>query len=286
MNSNIVIIANPASGSFSETKLKQSIELLENKFRSVNVFYTCKKGDAEIYAKNAIRESPKMVLVVGGDGTFTETVNGLVFTRIPIAFIPSGTANVLASELSIPLDIYKATLKAINGVPKYVNIGGINDKYFVLMAGVGFDGETVFRLNNKTKHFLGKFAYLISGLKVFISYNPKKLKINIDGNNYEGYGIILCNSKHYAGNYSICPKASLNTLTLCSFIMHKRRRIDLLRYLFGILIGKQALLKNSTIVEGQEIAITGSAHIQIDGDYFGTAPAKIKVHKNAVRIIM
>lgn len=286
MDSSVILIVNPVSGAFSEKKLNASIELLKKRYKDVKIYYTGKRGDAEVFARNAARESPEMIMVVGGDGTFTEAVNGLAFTDIPTAFIPSGTANVLALELSIPQDIYQATLKAINGKPEYINIGSINDKYFVLMVGVGFDGETVYRLIHRTKHLLGKLAYIISGLRVFISYYPKKLKINIDGKDYEGYGIIICNSKYYGGSFVICPGASLNTLKLFSFIMHGRRRIDLLGYLIGILIGKQVCLKNITIVEGQEITILGDAYVQTDGDYFGTTPAKIKIHKKALKIII
>ncbi len=286
MNSSAVLIVNPASGSFSEKRLLSAIEVLKKRFSDVSIFYTGKRGDAERIAGDAVKKSPEMILAIGGDGTFNEVVNGTAFTDVPVAFIPAGTTNVLARELDFPADIYKATLKALNGKTEYVHLGRINDKYFVLMAGIGFDGEAVYRVNQRLKRVSGKGAYLISGLKCFMRYRPDLLRIVVDDREYEGYGLIVCNAGYYAGSFRVCPDAGLRAPHLYVSIMHGGKRSDLLRSVFEVISGGRMSSEETSCIKGNGIVVSGDAHIQIDGDYFGTTPAEITFHERALRLIV
>ncbi|VAX32394.1 Transcription regulator [contains diacylglycerol kinase catalytic domain] [hydrothermal vent metagenome] len=286
MSSSAVLIVNPVSGSFSEKRLLLSIEVLKKGFSDVSIFYTGKRGDAEQIAVDAVRKSPEMILAIGGDGTFNEVVNGTAYTDVPVAFIPAGTTNVLARELDFPADIYQATLKALDGKTEYVHLGRINDKYFVLMAGIGFDGKAVYRVNQRLKHLSGKGAYLISGLKCFMRYRPELLRIVVDDKVYEGYGLIVCNAGYYAGSFRVCPDAGLGAPHLYVSIMHGAKRSDLLRYVFDVVCGGRMSSERTTCIKGKSIVVSGDAHIQIDGDYFGTTPAVITFHERALRLIV
>ncbi len=286
MNSSAVLIVNPASGSFSEKRLLLSIEVLKKRFSDVSLYYTGRRGDAEKIAGDAVRKSPDMILAIGGDGTFNEVVNGTAFTDVPVAFIPAGTTNVLARELDFPSDIYKATLKALDGRTEYVHLGRINDKYFVLMAGIGFDGEAVYRVNQRLKRLSGKGAYLVSGLRCFMRYRPDLLRIAVDDRIYEGYGLIVCNAGYYAGSFRVCPDAGLRAPHLYVSIMHGGKRGDLLRYVVGVITGRRMSSEEATCIKGRKVVVSGDAHIQIDGDYFGTTPAVITLHERALRLIV
>ncbi|NOZ25719.1 MAG: diacylglycerol kinase family lipid kinase [Nitrospirae bacterium] len=283
MSSSAVLIVNPASGSFSEKRLMSAVGLLKEKFGEVSVLYTHKGGDAEVMARDAVRRSPDMILAVGGDGTFNEVVNGTAFTDVPVAFLPAGTTNVLARELGLPSDLHDATLKALNGRAEYVHLGRINGRYFVLMAGIGFDGETVRRVNQRLKRVSGKGAYLLSGLGCFLRYRPPRLGIVIDGKAYEGHGLIACNAGYYAGNFRVCPDAGLGSPCLHVSVMEGGRRSDLLRYVLGVVSGRH---KGPACIEGRRIEVSGEAHVQIDGDYFGRTPAVITFHERALRLIV
>jgi len=283
MNSSAVLIVNPASGSFSEKRLMSAVGLLKEKFGDVSILYTHKGGDAEVMARDAVRKSPDVILAVGGDGTFNEVVNGTAFTDVPVAFIPAGTTNVLARELDLPADIYDATLKALSGRIEYVHLGRINGRYFVLMAGVGFDGEAVYGVNQRVKRLSGKGAYVLSGLKCFMRYRPGRLRIVIDGRVYEGHGLIVCNAGYYAGNFRVCPDAGLGSPYLHVSVMQGGKRSDLLRYVLGVVSGRH---KEQVCIKGRRIDVSGDAHIQIDGDYFGRAPAVITFHEKALRLIV
>jgi YegS/Rv2252/BmrU family lipid kinase len=286
MNSSIVLIINPLSGNFSQKKLSASVELLKKKYRDISFMYTRRRGDAEMFAREALQKSPEMILVAGGDGTFNEVANGAAFSGIPLAFLPSGTTNVLARELSLPDDMYEATLRAIHGRPDYISLGRINGRYFVLMAGVGFDGEAVYGASEGVKKVSGKGAYILSGLRAFVGYQPERLNITIDEDDYEGYGLIVCNARYYAGNFMVCPDADIRSEYLSIFIMHVGKRIDLLTYIWEIIRGRTPQLRSVTCRKGKSVAVSEGAHIQIDGDYLCMSPIKIACREGALRIVV
>ncbi|HEB74776.1 MAG TPA: diacylglycerol kinase family lipid kinase [Nitrospirae bacterium] len=283
MSSSAVLIVNPASGSYSEERLMLAVGLLRERFGEVSILRTGKRGDAEAMARDAAAKSPEMILSVGGDGTFNEVVNGTAFTDVPVAFVPAGTTNVLARELGLPGDIYDAVKETLRGRPEYVHLGRINGRYFVLMAGIGFDGEAVWRVKQGLKRISGKGAYVLSGLGCFLRYRPGRLRIVIDGRACEGYGLVACNSGYYAGSFRICRGAGLGSPCLHVSVMEGGRRSDLLRYVLRVVIGRPAV---PACVEGRRIEVYGDAHIQVDGDYFGRTPAVITFHENALRLMV
>ncbi len=279
------LIINPVSGSFSDKKMAGAVKLLEQNYR-VTLFYTKKRGDAEEFSRELIKDKPALIGVVGGDGTFNEVINSTACSDIPLAFIPTGTSNVLAKEFSIPEDIQKATERMLSGRARDLHLGLINNsRYFALMAGIGFDGEAVYKVNSKIKRLIGKGAYIISGFQVMVNYSPERLKIIIDEKEYEGYGLIVCNARKYAGPFSVCPDADMSAPHLCVFIMHGRGRIDVLKTVLGIIRGNSLKLDNITYTKGLKISVTGEAHIQIDGDYFGKTPAEITLKEHALKLI-
>lgn len=158
-------------------------------------------------------------------------------------------------------------------------------RHFLLMAGIGYDGETVYGISNKIKKYSGKGAYIWSGLKTLLSWNPDKLTFNIDGKLCEGYSAIVCNASKYAGNFKVAPDASLKDPLLYAFIMHGRRRLDIIRYVSGIITKRHLWFRDITYQQAEKIEIKGNAHIQIDGDYLGRTPAKIEVVPDALRLV-
>lgn len=285
MDSSAVLIINPASGAYSEKKLQAAAALLQGHYSDVTLRYTRKSGDAEELAREAARESPAVIVAAGGDGTFNEVANGAAFSKVPLAFLPMGTTNVLARELSIPEDINAAVSMIIKGTWEDINLGSIDDRHFVLMAGIGFDGESVYGLNQQIKSFSGKGAYILSGIMTIVRYNPELLHITIDGRSDEGYGLIVCNGRFYAGGFHVCPDASLKSDELSVFIMHGNRRKELLQHIFRVAAGGVPGHHGVTYRSGKHIRISGKAHTQVDGDYYGKTPAEIRIRKDALRVI-
>ena len=293
MKSLVLIIYNPVAKKASERKISKASQFLESKGYKVDIFFTEQKGQAESLAKKAIKESPSVVIAAGGDGTFNEVVNGIAGTEIPMAILPMGTTNVLAKELGVPENIEGAMEVAVSCTPKTVSVGKISislnssliSRYFLLMAGIGFDGEAVFRINETLKKLSGKGAYILSGFKTLSMLNPKELILDIDGKIYTGYSAIISKAAKYGGNFKITPDARLTDPVLYVCILKGKGRLDILRYASGVIIGKHLRFKDVEYVKAKNIDLKGEAHIQVDGDYFGRSPAKIEVVPDMVRMI-
>jgi YegS/Rv2252/BmrU family lipid kinase len=293
MKSSIVLISNPTAKRASDKKIAQASRYLISKGYKVEVLFTEKKGNAESLAREAIKGLPSLIIAAGGDGTFNEVINGIAGSETPMAILPLGTTNVLAKEIGIPENVKGAMEIAVTGTTKIISLGKILitrpsslvPRYFVLMAGIGFDGEAVFGINETFKKISGKGAYIFSGLKVLPVFNPHELTFDIDGKTYSGYSAIISKTAKYGGDFKITPDARLTDPTLYICLFKGKKRLDVLRYVFGIATGSHLRFKDIEYLKARRIQIDGNAHIQIDGDYFGMTPAKIEVAPNTLRLI-
>jgi diacylglycerol kinase (ATP) len=293
MKSLIVLISNPAALNTSERKIAIACRILKSKGYEVERLITKQRGDAETFAKDAQKKSPSLMITAGGDGTINEVMNGLIGSDIPIAILPLGTTNVLAKELNIPRNVEGAMEIAVSRKPKVISLGKLvltgrpssPSRHFCLMAGIGYDGETVFRVNEALKKILGKGAYIYSGIMTLLRFNPSELTFTIDGKAYSGYSAIIGNAAKYAGNFKVTPDARLTDPVLYVCLFKGKRRLDLLRYVFGITTKTHLRYKDIEYLKAESIGITGSSHVQIDGDYIGTTPAKVEIVRDALRLV-
>jgi diacylglycerol kinase (ATP) len=293
MKSSIVLICNPVAKKASERKIERASHFLKSKGYKVEILFTEQKGHAESLARESIKESPFLIIAAGGDGTFNEVVNGIAGTEIPMAILPIGTTNVLAKELGVPENVEGAMEVAVSCIPKTVSLGKIDitrnssliSRYFLLMAGIGFDGEAVFRINETLKKMSGKGAYILSGFKTLSVFSPRELILDMDGRIYTGYSAIIGKAAKYGGNLKITPDARLTDPFFYVCLLKGKGRLDILRYVSGIIIGRHLRFKDVEYVKAKNIDVKGEAHIQIDGEYFGRSPAKIEVVPDVVRMI-
>jgi YegS/Rv2252/BmrU family lipid kinase len=293
MKSSIVLIFNPTAKNASGRKIAKASHFLRSRGYKAEIFFTEQKGHAESLAREAIKESPLLIIAAGGDGTFNEVVNGIAGSEIPMAILPLGTTNVLAKELGLPENVEGAMEVAVSCTPKTVSVGKISisrhstlvTRYFLLMAGIGFDGEAVFRINETLKKISGKGAYIFSGFKTLSVFNPDKLILDMDGKTYTGYSVIISKVAKYGGNFKITPDARLTDPFFYVCLFKGKGRLDILRYVTGIVAGKHLGFRDVEYVRAKNIDVEGDAHIQIDGDYFGRSPARIEVVPDTVRLV-
>ncbi len=293
MKSLIVLICNPVAKGASNKRIKKASHFLKSRGYNIEMLFTARRGHAKELVQEAIKKLPILIIAAGGDGTFNEVVNGLAGSEIPMAILPLGTTNVLAKELNIPEDVDGSLEVAIKSHPKTISLGKITathpsslvTRYFVLMAGIGFDGEAVFGVNETLKKFSGKGAYIYSGIKTLTEFRPGELVFHIDGKTFFGYTAIIGKAAKYGGHYMITPDVKLTDPFLSVCLFKGRKRFDILRYVFGIAMGRHLRFKDVEHIKATMIEVDGSAHVQIDGDYFGKTPVKIEIVPNIVRLI-
>ncbi len=287
MNASLVV--NPVAGRRRRRVIREIERLLREKI-SCTAVITREKGDAFAFARDVA--DTDFIIVAGGDGTFNEVINGLLSSapdkkNIPLALIPLGTTNVLAKELGIPHNVEKAVHLALTGAPKKISLGRINNRYFSLMAGIGFDGEAVLRANERFKRISGKGAYIYSGLKTLAGYRPPLIQVKIPKETFTGFTAVAGNARFYGGNFQVTPKADITEPLIDVCLLKSKSRKRLLRFIAGVIF-KRHLNLNDVIyrrVNRVEITSKDTVHVQVDGDYFGTLPVSIDVVKDAVSVV-
>jgi YegS/Rv2252/BmrU family lipid kinase len=291
MKSLVVLISNPVAAKASKRKTEKACRYLRSKGHKVEPVFTRHRGEAESIARNALGKNPSLIVAAGGDGTFNEVMNGMAGSVVPMALLPLGTTNVLAKELGIPEHMEKALDRATDGSPRTVSLGKITvaepaaSRYFCLMAGIGFDGAVVHGISEKLKKISGKGAYIYSGIKTLLLLNLDDLQLTVDGEHYRGHSAIIGKASKYGGNFRAAPGASLDNPNLYVCIFRAKRRIDVLRYVLGVMTGRHTAFEDVEYRKATAVEVRGVAHVQIDGDYLGMTPATIEVAPDILRLV-
>lgn len=129
--------------------------------------------------RNAIARAP-MVIIGGGDGSLSTNVGFFVGKETVFAIVPLGTANSFAGTLSIPADIDSAVDVIANGTRKWIDLGRINDAYFVNAAAVGLSPMIAQTVPHKLKRYLGMVGYLIWALWCAFRFRPFRMMVESD----------------------------------------------------------------------------------------------------------
>jgi diacylglycerol kinase (ATP) len=160
------LIFNPVSGQGNaEEELKLIQNLLEKQMQ-VQVHLTTPEESAEQLAENAIAAQPDLVIASGGDGTVSAVAGALIGTDIPLGIVPRGTANAFAAAIGLPLGltpIRNACDVILAGNTRAVDAARCNGKPLILLAGVGYEAETIERTDREAKRQWGPLAYIMSG---------------------------------------------------------------------------------------------------------------------------
>jgi len=259
------------------SKLKENI--------SVDYFETKTINQAKKIFKNFNQKNYDRLIVAGGDGSVSFAINELIKNNFnfkdnfAIGYIPAGTANLFQAELSMKKKVDDIVNVLVSNNYKSSNLVKINENYFFLMAGIGWDAKIVHSINSKIKKILGKIIFGIKGFQYFLFMNNKKLNVTFDGQFYQADWILSSNTKYYAGHHKI-NKTNIFEEKLVTYIFKDLTRISLLYSIFLIILnGDLSKNKNVITTYAQNITIDGNdlMPVQIDGDNFGSHK---KIHLN------
>jgi YegS/Rv2252/BmrU family lipid kinase len=183
-----LLIVNPSSGGEEAKKYEeQATEKLNTLFDEVIVKHTEEAGDAIDFAKEAAQAKLDSVFAMGGDGTVNEAISGLAEEtyRPNFGFFPLGTVNDLARALNLPLDPEEAISKLDIKRTKSLDVGKLNDQYFMNVVAIGTIPESINDVDVEDKTKFGKLAYFISGIKNVIGTESYDFELTIDGESQE-----------------------------------------------------------------------------------------------------
>lgn len=258
-------------------------------------------------AQAAVREGKDLVLVCGGDGTINEVINGLAPSQIPLGILPGGTANILAKELRLPHDPVRAAQQLGRWAPRRIALGqatwsavtspatpaaeGLCRRYFVSVAGIGFDAHIVYKLSFGMKMSLGVAGYILAALREVRRYGFPVFSCRVGESERCGTFAVLHRTRLYAGWLHLAPSANLfePRLTLCLFKSPSRRRY--FRYAGAVLARRHLRLNDVELVDATQVSCTArdssqTIRFELDGELVGTLPATFEIVPDALSLLV
>lgn len=165
MKRSACLIFNPVAGQGDpDQDLAKIRELLEPEIE-LDIQLTTQEVDADHLAAAAVERGVNAIIASGGDGTLSAAAAALVGTSIPLGVISRGTANAFANALDLPNTIESACQTILAGATRTVDAAYCNGRPMVLLAGIGFEAETVERADREAKNRFGLLAYILAGMQ-------------------------------------------------------------------------------------------------------------------------
>jgi YegS/Rv2252/BmrU family lipid kinase len=289
----MVAIYNPTSGG---GRFRRDVPLILGSLRAlgfdVDEAPTERAGHAADLARVAVAAGVDVICAIGGDGTVNEVVNGMAGSDVSLAVIPTGTVNVLAIELGIPLDPPDACRLAAAGHVISVDLGLAGDRYFALMAGAGVDAAVVSSLNPTLKRALREAAFAIQGFAKYLTSDSPLIRIETAEECIDGYFVVLGNASNYGGNFGVTPLADMRDGLLDVCVLTDKSFFEFAGYWLAALLS--APMQHSkvryfrtkaarlSIAPGEE----GEVLVQTDGEPAGRLPIDCRIAPAALRVIV
>ena len=274
-----------------------SIKKLEEIIKRENIieaFYSNSLEDAgKIYKKLKVKNFDYLI-IVGGDGSFNFAINKIIKYNLEnkiLGFIPSGTANILKYEAKIPETAdYILNFLTLSKVKK-INLVQINESYFFLMAGIGFDAKIVASINTKIKKYLGKIIFFLKGLQHFLFLKNNKIEVEINNEKILADWVLCTNSKYYAGPYSITNETNIFEDKIVTYIFKDLTRLNLLYYVWLVLTKGDLTSAKDVIKKDSDklkiLSVNNKLLYQTDGENCGYHNfIEIKKSKKSINLLV
>jgi YegS/Rv2252/BmrU family lipid kinase len=292
------IILNPAAGHDDPDRLKRALGSgFAARDAAFDLAVTEHAGHASTLARRAAELGYRAVAVVGGDGTIAEAASGLAGTRTPLAILPRGTANQVAQNLSIPMDLEAAIELAVSGTPSPIDLGRIGGRAFALVAGAGFDAAVMAAATRELKERWGFAAYIYAAVKEALSAKPRRFHIRADGQTLEvdAVTVMIANvgelfPAYLPISFALAPRPtnSWQDGLFDVVVVAPRSPPD-----FAMILWRAAHRRfpgDDRLIHFQARDITIDADppiaVQIDGDPAGVTPVTATVERNALRVVL
>ena len=268
-------IANAAGG--RKLKLINKVIHLLEKNHNVDLFKTQSEEHAREVFKELSNKQFDRLIFAGGDGSVCFGINEMFKSNTLkdklVGYIPAGTANILQIETQIKKKAEEIYNVLVSDRHKKISLAKINDKYFFLMAGIGFDSRIVESINTNIKKYLGKIIFALKGFQHFLFLKNEKMEVEIENEKIMADWILCTNSKYYAGPHSITNDTNIFDNKIVAYIFKDLTRIKLLYYVWLILTkGDLTAAKSVIKKELDRLKINGVNNkllSQVDGENCG-----------------
>ena len=284
------IIVNPWSGEGKKKKLHaRAIAHFQKLGQEVRVVASERPGQIKEIAHSLTREGKGDVVVIGGDGTLHDALNGFTnFDKCALGLIPAGTGNDFAAAANIPSEPEAAVELIVKGAPRYTEImqlpGGVRG---LNVAGTGIDVE-ILRRCRASKWLRGKLQYLISLIISLIKFKNYDLTVRVNGREVRYKTLIACvgNGFRFGGGIRMCPQAVLGDNLLDFVAVDNVKKSRILPAFIKLMQGRILEEKFSRFERCDHIEIFSERPltVQVDGELYDDLPFVAGVVPDTLRM--
>lgn len=291
------VIENPTSGQGAWTEqIEAAVETFREAGWDAIRRETQGPGDATTIARQAVAEGIDVVVVAGGDGTVNEALQGLAGQRrTALAVLPGGTVNVWATELGVDKDEADLARRIVTGRRHAVDLGRINDRYFLMMASAGADAEASalvvsFTPLKRLKRLAGPVAYALSAGVTMLRFRGRRVQLTIDGQvvHKRLLMMVVGNTRLYGGISEITYRARADDGLLDVCVLTGRSPLDLLRRAWSVIRRRHDADPAIDYRQARQITLDAARplRLQADGEDVGSTPATFQAFPRALEVII
>jgi diacylglycerol kinase (ATP) len=268
------LIVNPRSGNDSAPDALEKINrLLRARAGMMEIVMTVGEDDASLAAARAVEEGVDHLFVGGGDGTLNEVLNGVAnlaggLDAVTFGVIPLGTGNDFATALGISEDFEQAIPQLFDREPAAVDVGQLNDRYFVNVSAGGFIADVSDAVNPQLKTLAGKFAYLLGGAQVVLNYEPVQATVSVSGTTQSRrlHTFAVCNSRLVGGGRLIAPHAVVDDGRLDVCLIDAMPTVEFLGLLRQVSSGEHLDDPRVTYLQTEALELAFDRRIKVNTD--------------------
>ncbi|HEY8843816.1 MAG TPA: diacylglycerol kinase family protein [Gaiellaceae bacterium] len=255
-------------------------------------------GQLAELARQAADGGASLLVVVGGDGTVNEVVNGIAERDdVELAVIPRGTGWDFVRTYGIPRRLENAVEVALHGQTRVIDLGRARyrgwdgsegESLFANIASAGMSGAIAKRANESSKALGGKAAYLWSTMAVFSRWRSDEVRVRVDGEERRGrmHDVIVANGRFFGGGMQICPEAEPDDGLFDVLLLGDLTKRDLLLTLPKTYRGKHLPHPKAELLRGAAVELDAPEPlpVELDGEQPGTTPARFEIVPQALRL--
>ena len=271
----LIFIFNPTAGRGKiKSKLYDIIDAFVKYGYVVQVYPTQHKGDATSIVINE-SEPYDLLVCAGGDGTLNEVVSGQMQAgkKVPIGYIPAGSMNDVGHSFKISRNIMNAVDNVLTGTPYSMDIGKMNERYFVYVAAFGSFTDIPYTTSQKNKNVIGNLSYYLEGIKKLSDLKEKHVRLEYDGNVIEDkFFVGLVTNSLYIGGFKNVnyEKTSLNDGLLEVLLIKMPKNIYDLQMIVTALLNYKINSSHMYYIQAKKLTFTSeSMEWTLDGEYGG-----------------
>lgn len=287
-----VLLANQKAGSFAKNAqaLEEMVAALRAQGWRVDVHHSDSVEDARRRTRAAVEQKADLVIAVGGDGTINGIIQELAGSETALGVIPGGTFNVWARETGIPLDVPGAQDVLLHGKVRRIDLGRAHDRYFLLMAGIGFGGNVTYTVKKEKRKALGIFGYLLTGIRLAFGFEGFRAELHIDNQvrREQALQIVVGNTRLYGSLLRFTWRAHCDDGLLDVCVVRTTKKLERVVLMLDFLLQRQKRRRwvNYFTCRSIEVRTRKPVNIQVDGEPLGRTPACFAIVPGALKVVV